>query len=114
MKTIFYSKDAQFQLTDSEYSQSLQAWNKNLKAFVSRLGVSLSPLYIWAGEKPDSNERKQNHDGQWCIKKFGQWVLESDQSIKVDINYYKELKTPRIVKEVEEASQFAKQLTKEL
>ena len=109
MKNIFYSKDAQFELTDNEYEQSLIAWNKNLKAYIPRLSVSLSPLYIWAGEKPEDNNRKQNRDGQWCIQKFGQWYLESDNSIKVDVRYYPELLEQSEKKEL--PSSFAKKLS---
>lgn len=111
MKIIFYSKDAQFELTDEEYGKAMIVWNNNQKAFIQRLAVSLSPLYIWAGEKPENNDRKQNRDGQWCVKKFGQWVLENNQDVKVDTHYYPELVRTEEKKEIEAPSQFAKQLT---
>ena len=112
MQTIFYSKDAQFELTDSEYEQSMLVWNKNLKAFIPRLNVSLSPLYIWAGEKPESNTRKQNRDGQWCIDRFGQWYLENNPEVRVDTNYYPELleQGDKRNNPEELPSQFAKEL----
>jgi hypothetical protein len=88
MKTIFYSKNTQFELTESEYKQSMIVWNKNLKAYIPRLKVSLSPLYIWAGDKPIDTNRKQNHDRQWCLRKFGQWYLENNPDVRVDVNYY--------------------------
>ena len=34
---------------------------------------------------------KKNRDGQWCIKKFGNWVLESNPTINIDLRYYPEL-----------------------
>ncbi len=89
LKTIFYSKDAQFELTGEEFEKALSVWNKGQHCFIQRLGVSLSHLYIWAGQKPAT--RKQNRDKQWCIKKYDNWVLERDNNIKVDLSYYPEL-----------------------
>jgi len=36
-------------------------------------------------------DRKKNRDGQWCIRKFGQWYLESNQDVRIDLGYYPEL-----------------------
>lgn len=91
MKIIFYSKDAQFNLTDEEYRKALAVWNNGQKAYIQRLNVSLSPLYIWAGEKPADNDRKKNRDNQWCIKKFGQWYLEDSPETRINLAYYPEL-----------------------
>lgn len=94
MKTIFYSKDAQFELTDEEYSKALSVWNNGQKAFITRLDVSLSPLYIWAGEKPKevNNTSRVLKDGTRAFNKFGVWVLENNHDVKIDTTYYPELK----------------------
>ena len=55
-----------------------------------------------------SSDRRINRDGQWCIQKFGQWVLESDNSVKVDVRYYPELLEQSQKKEL--PSSFAKEL----
>lgn len=91
MKTIFYSKDAQFELEDDEYNKALVAWDNGKRCFISRLNVSLSPLYIWAGEKPNDNERTLN-DGRKIFKKFNQWYLVNNPDVMIDTNYYPELK----------------------
>jgi len=91
MKTIFYSKDAQFELTDEEYQKSLPVWDEGRKCFISRLNVSLSPLYIWAGQKPIDDTKRILHDGTRAINKFGQWYLENNPDIKIDERYYPEL-----------------------
>jgi len=53
--------------------------------------TSVLPLGV---AKKELSLRKQNSDGQWCVDPFkrNQWVLENDQSIKVDLNYYPEVK----------------------
>ena len=71
--------------------------------------VNISSISSILPEELVDRDRIQNRDGQWCIQKFGQWYLESDNSIKVDVRYYSELleqkdKTKEIV------SPFAKQL----
>lgn len=54
-------------------------------------------------------DRKQNRDGQWCIRKFGQWYLESNPDIRVNLQYYPELEEIQDKKQLE-SSQFAKEL----
>lgn len=110
MKTIFYSKDAQFELTEEEYQLAIISWDKGKRCFIKRLSVSLSPLYIWAGDKPENPDRKKNRDGQWCIKKFDQWYLENNPDIKVNLRYYPELEDISDKKQIE-TSKYAKQLT---
>lgn len=110
MKTIFYSKDAQFELLEEEFEKALQMFDLNKRVFISRLGVSLSPLYLWAGDKPENKDRKKTKDGQWCIKKFGQWYLEKDQDVRVNLAYYPELESIENKKEIEAPSKFAKEL----
>lgn len=41
-------------------------------------------------------DRKQNKDGQWCIKRFGQWYLEGNPDIRVDLAHYPELEGLKI------------------
>lgn len=122
MKTVFYSKDIQFELTEEEYNKALLVWNNGQKAFISRLGVSLSPLYIWAGNKPVSEyqSRKLNSDKQWCVDRFGNndWRLENDQDVKVNLHYYPELRNSYGEEKKEYLgegdSKFAKQLSGKL
>lgn len=113
MKTIFYSKDAQFELTEEEYQLAIISWDKGKRCFIKRLSVSLSPLYIWAGDKPENPDRKKNRDGQWCIRKFGQWYLENDPEVRVNMAYYPELEGGE-QKPKELTSEFAKQLKDKL
>jgi len=57
-------------------------------------------------------DRKKNRDGQWCIRKFGQWYLESNPEIRVNMAYYPELEGISDKKEL--PSEFAKQLSSEI
>lgn len=54
-------------------------------------------------------DRKQNKDGQWCIRKFGQWYLESNPEVRVNLQYYPELEEIQDKKQLE-SSKFAKEL----
>lgn len=122
MKTIFYSKDVQFELSDEEYNKALLVWNSGQKAFISRLGVSLSSFYIWAGNKPVDSfpNRKQNRDGYWCVDRFNNndWRLEDNQDVKVSLSYYPELRNSYGEEKKEYLgegnSKFAKQLSDKL
>lgn len=96
MKTIFYSKDAQFILTDEEYAKALSFWDNGQKSFITRLNVSLSPLYIWAGEKPeeiDPNHRKIDGGRCWATRKFGVWY-DDYSGAKLDMKIYGYLNEP--------------------
>lgn len=57
-------------------------------------------------------DRKQNRDGQWCIRKFGQWYLEKHPETKVSLAYYPELEDIKEKKEL--PSSFAKELSESL
>lgn len=95
MKTVFYSRDASFNLTDEEYSKALPVWDKGQKCFITRLNVSLSPLYIWAGEKPvvsDPNIIPIGH-GDFAVKKFGDWYSQYSGA-KLDMKIYGYLNEP--------------------
>ena len=89
MKTIFYSKDAQFELTDEEFIKALVAFDKGQRIFIHRLQVSLSPLYIWAGEKTKSV--RTLHDKTKAIMKNGFWVDANNPEVRMDLHYYPEL-----------------------
>lgn len=67
---------------------------------------SILPLEI---ANPD---RKRNKDGQWCMKKFGQWYLERAPEVRVDLAYYPELEGIEEKKELPSA--YAKQLISKL
>lgn len=71
--------------------------------------VSILPVEI----ANQNSDRKQNRDGQWCIRKFGQWYLENNPDVRVDLNYYPELKNKEVKSKYEliENSPFAKQLS---
>ena len=78
--------------------------------------INISSIsHILPVEKVKSN-RKQNRDGQWCIKKFGIWVLENNPDVRVDLKYYPELKeakeidTDRMIETPSECSKYSKDL----
>ena len=81
---------------------------KSLKGMINIASISS----ILPEEIAEQN-RKQTKDRQWCIKKFGEWYLESDPTIKVDLNYYPELKDKvDNTKKIEPPSKYGKKLTK--
>lgn len=86
MKTIFYSKDCQFDLTDDEFTSFVDSAGKGKKIWVPRLNVFLSDMFIWAGEKPQPGRRKL-HDGGYAVLKNGFWVDEASGA-KMDLHYY--------------------------
>ena len=92
MKTIFYNKEAQFNLTDEEFDLFIK--NPGKKVLIPRLNVFLSDMFIWAGDKPKEIDttKRTLYDGTRVINKFGAWYLENNQDVKVDLNYYSELK----------------------
>jgi len=91
MKTIFYSKDASFNLSDDEFANFIEKSKSGEKVWIPRLQVFLSGMFIWAGEKPDDPNRRKLRDGSYAVKRSGQWVCEHDNSIKLDMSYYPEL-----------------------
>ena len=91
MKTIFYSKEASFELTEEEFEKALIMFDQGKRVYITRLDVSLSPLYIWAGEKPADDSHRVLSDGTRAFKQFGNWVLESDHAISIDVKHYPEL-----------------------
>lgn len=91
-KTVFYSKDAQFVLTDQEFSNFIKEADKGKKVWVPRLGAFLSGMFIWAGEKPEDNNRRVLHDGSVAVRGMGgAWVTENDPTVRIDLHYYPEL-----------------------
>jgi len=94
MKNVYYSKDAQFELTDEEFKAFVDQSNTNEHVWIQRLNVFLSGKYIWAGDKPENPDRVKLHDGGYAIRKFGSWYLENDPEIKIDLSYYPELRNP--------------------
>lgn len=78
---------------------------QSLNGFINISSVSsILPLEII------DSDRKKTKDGQWCIKKFGQWYLEKDQDVRVNLAYYPELESIENKKEIEAPSKFAKEL----
>lgn len=68
--------------------------------------VSIMPLEL------DSNQRTLS-DGTRVVKKFNHWVLENDESVKIDLLYYPELtdlEGYNDKKEIESPSKYAKEL----
>lgn len=96
MKIVFFSRDAQFQLTDDEFKAFIEKANNepNKKIYIPRLNVFLSDMFIWAGDRPESNDKMKLHDGVIAIRKYGQWVDEYSGA-RLDPNYY-----PEIVKDI--------------
>lgn len=90
-KQIFYSKDATFTLTDTEFKDFIEKCAKNPrgKVWIERLGVFLSDMFIWAGEKPvvsDPNIIPIGH-GDFAVKKFGDWYSQYSGA-KLDMKIY--------------------------
>jgi len=54
-------------------------------------------------------DRKKNRDGQWCIRKFGRWYLESNPEVRVNLAYYPELEEIKN-KSLEKPSDIAKKM----
>lgn len=90
MKTIFYSKESQFDLTEEEFISFIKQAEGGKKVWIPRLNAFLSNMFIWAGDKPESKDRRKLHDGGYAENKFGTWYLEGTE-IKLDKNYYPEL-----------------------
>lgn len=91
MKIIYYSKDDQMLLTDTEFVQAMTAFDQNAKIYLPRLDVTLSPHFVWAGKKQPSMARRKLHDGTYAVLNYGRWVDENDQSVKIDLRHYPEL-----------------------
>jgi len=89
MKTIFYSKDYQFDLTDNEFVSVMDKLNHTKKVFIPRLNVFLSDMFIWAGEKPDNKIKL--HDGTYAIWSKGRYVDANNPDITLSLSYYPEL-----------------------
>lgn len=87
MMTLFYSKDAQFELTNEEFKNFIEQAKSGKKVWIPRLNVFLSDMFIWAGEKPDN--RRKYRDGI-AIKQNGYWIDEFSGA-KIDLRYYPEL-----------------------
>lgn len=90
-KIIFYSREAQFEVTDNELKQALNAFNAGHRFYIPRLDVSLSPNYLWAGEQPPNRSEGFLHDGTAVVKKFGRWEIIGQPDIVIDPEYYPEV-----------------------
>lgn len=78
----------------------------SLNGFVNISGISsILPIEI------ANSDRKKNRDGQWCIRKFGQWYLENNPNVRVDLGYYSELEGgPKNDNLLDGPSSYAKEL----
>ncbi|HOH62102.1 MAG TPA: hypothetical protein PK698_06500 [Bacilli bacterium] len=92
MKIVFFSKDAQFQLTDEEFVAFMTKVNEEpgKKIYIPRLDAYLSDMFIWAGEKPLNPDEMRLHDGTIAVRKFGSWI-DRDSSARLDPTYYPEI-----------------------
>lgn len=89
---VKYSEKDVFELTDEEFKFALGNWNKGKSVFITRLNVSLSPFYRWAGEKPvDPDVGYAREDGRKVFKRFGEWRFVESPDLSPDLNYYKSL-----------------------
>ena len=80
--------------------------------YIKEIGVTLnmSSIVSIAPEEMDSVRRTLS-DGVRVVKKFNNWVLENDNSVKVDLMYYPELVDLEGYEEKKELpSKFAKEL----
>jgi hypothetical protein len=101
MKTVFFSKDAQFELEDEEFSAFIKTLSSSKRVWIPRLKVFLSDMFIWAGDKPDDKSRGRLHDGTIVIKKFGQWVDAKNDKVILDPSYYPEITKDEVMSEEE-------------
>ena len=88
---VKYSEKDVFELTDMEFKLALENWNKGKSVFVSRLGVSLSPYYRWAGREPSDLNIGFTHDGRKVFKRFGEWRFLECPELTPDMRFYPEL-----------------------
>ena len=72
---------------------------------------SIIPESDYALEKANKNSGVL-HDGQNVVKKFGSWVLMSDEEVKIDTSYYPEI-LQDCVPTIQEYEQKYKSLTSE-
>ena len=82
-----------FIITESEFKQL--AGQSGLVFFPSVGGIiNLSSTTAVVPQGKLDRKRIKLHDGGYAIKKFGQWVCEENQEIKIDLHYY-----PYLIKE---------------
>jgi len=77
----------------------------------------VSVASILPGElSENSGNRRQLYDGSYAINKFGIWYDEKNPEVRIDLNYYPELKTStnEQAKQIEQPSSFGKELSKNL
>lgn len=91
MKKVFYSKDAQFNLTEEEFSSFIKKAKSGEKVLIPRLEVYLSNMFIWAGKEPTNTNERKLKDGMVAYKKFGAWYNKKTDA-KIDVSFYPELK----------------------
>lgn len=101
MMNVFYSKDAQFELTDDEFSAFIEKADGGGRVWIPRLKVFLSNLFIWAGEKPDDRTRGRLHDGTIVEKINGGWRCLYAPEVRLDPIYYPEIAKDEVMTERE-------------
>lgn len=105
MKTVFYSSQAQFDLTDDEFQSFIKSLENGKRVWIPRLKVFLSDMFIWAGEKPKGEIiHGRLHDGTKVIKRFGEWKDASNPNVILDQSYYPEIAKDEILNEEEYAN----------
>jgi len=90
MKIVFYSTSSQFTLNDKEFETFMSKIVNDDLVYIPRLKVYLTKKFIWAGERPEENNKRKLSDGTIAIKSFGRWIDENSGA-KLDLNYYSEL-----------------------
>lgn len=110
-------------ITDSEFKQLA---GKSGLVYFSSLDaiVNLNSVSVVASGGMVAKNRIKLHDGGYAIKKHGSWVSEENPSVKLDMNYYAYLakdmdyddyqKRKEEIKQIDQPSDFAKQLAKNL
>jgi len=76
------------------------------------INISSIASILPTGIAEKDSDRKKTRDGQWCIRKFGQWYLESNPEVRVNLSFYPELEGGEIKKEI--PSSFAKELSNKI
>lgn len=102
MKKIYYSQEAQFVLTDEEFTSAILAFNKGENVWISRLQVHLSQFYKWAGESKSCVKNQTTgrlNDGQRVFKIGGIW--KDAEGRIIDPQYYPEVAKDNVMSEEE-------------
>lgn len=111
MKTIYYSKEHQFELSDEEFQHFIKEIQTKKAVYIERIGTFITGSFIWAGNKPKDLTTGRLHDGVRVKKVYGQWVDFFNETVRIDPAYYPEIIKDEIISEDEWQNRNQKQIT---